>query len=325
MYDTVAYGYAAHFFRHYKDDFMSTQKNERYRPITFKLIGSLALTLVASSCFSAEQNAIFPESQNVIIEKQHEDDILPNNFAVSLYKPNYILPFYFTGSPYNSIYVNETPNDESLKQTELKFQLSFKIPIVKKLLSNRTNIYFGYTQLSYWQLYNRHPFFRSTDYEPEFFIQNKINWLIGENWYFNDLTIGAVHQSNGFGNTMERSWNRVYLETTFSNDHISAIIRPWVIFKDSSYKKYNPDLAKYLGYGEIILGYKFGNQTISLQTHSIFECAGRYATGTLNYSFPISPYLNGFVQVFSGYGQSMIEYNHRTNSIGLGLTLNNYI
>ena len=67
----------------------------------------------------------------------------------------------------------------------------------------------AYTQLMYWQFYAKSQYFRETDYEPEVFISDNFlkNWL---------LNAGAVHESNGRGGELERSWNRAYLELNFS-------------------------------------------------------------------------------------------------------------
>jgi phospholipase A1 len=124
---------------------------------------------------------------------------------------------------------------------------------------------------------------------------------------------------------MERSWNRVYVEAIASNHNLMLSVKPWYVFHDSTYNKFNPNMSSYLGYGEIALAYKFASQVFSLQTHSLFEQGGRRATGIATYSFPLTRYLNGYIQAFSGYGQSLIEYNHRTNSVGVGIALNNLI
>lgn len=265
-----------------------------------------------------------PESA---VEKRSEKEsiIPPNYFAITFYKPNYVLPFYYTGSPYNKVYQNTTPGNEQIKNTEVKFQLSLKVPIWKCIFNRPSNLYFAYTQLSYWQAYNRTAFFRETDYEPEFFLANEINFHLFKKWTINFINIGVVHQSNGFGDSAERSWNRVYLEAITSNDVLMFSIKPWYVIHDSTYNHQNPNMANYLGYGEITLAYKIGKHVLSLQAHSLFEQGGRHLTGIFGWSFPLTPYLYGYVQVFSGYGQSLIEYDHRTNSFGLGLALNNWI
>ena len=39
----------------------------------------------------------------------------------------------------------------------------------------------------------------------------------------------------------------------------------------------------------------------------------------LSWAWPLRGHLKGYTQVFSGYGQSLIDYNYYQNVIGLGL------
>lgn len=254
-----------------------------------------------------------------------ENEIPPNFFAITFYKPTYVLPYYYTASPYSSIYQNNTPNNESIKKSEIKYQISFKVPVWKNILHRPVNLYLAYSQLSYWQAYNKTAFFRETNYEPELFLANEINFQILKYWTINFLNLGVVHESNGKGGNLERSWNRVYLEAISSNDHFMLSIKPWLVIHDQSLQKYNPNIADFLGYGQVVVAYKFYHQVISLQAHNFIESGGKHATAELTWSFPITSYLNGYVDVFSGYGQSLIEYNHRTNSAGVGIALSNWV
>lgn len=267
-----------------------------------------------------------PQPNGAVEERAlKESRIPPDFFAITFYKPTYILPYYYTGSPYQSVYNNMTPNDENIQRSELKYQLSFKVPIWRKVFHTGATLYLAYTQLSYWQAYNKNAFFRETDYEPELFLGNETNIKLFRSWYINFLNIGAVHQSNGFGGSMERSWNRIYLEAVSSMDNLMISIKPWIIFYDCTMREHNANIANYLGYGQILIAYKFMDHVFTLQTHNLFESGGKRVTAEFSWSFPITPFVDGYIQIFSGYGQSLIEYNHRTNSAGIGITLSNWI
>lgn len=257
--------------------------------------------------------------------KKKEEKIPANSFAGTFYKPTYILPYYYTGSPDNAVYQNHTPNNEQLKHQEMKFQLSFKVPLWKNILNHPSSLYFAYTQLTYWQLYNNSAFIRETDYEPEFFLANEINFHLINDWNINFLNLGAVHQSNGRGGSLERSWNRIYLEAISSTDHWLVSLKPWYVIQDGTLLRHNSNITNYLGYGRILIGYKYNGQLIALSMHNIVEGGGKRATAELTWSFPITSYLKGYAQVFSGYGQSLIEYNHRTNSVGVGVAFSDWV
>lgn len=265
--------------------------------------------------------------QETPVEKRagHEKKINSNPFSIAFYKPTYILPFYYTGSPYNQVYLNSTPNNEKINHSEFKFQLSLKVPLWQNVYNNASNFYFAYTQRSYWQLYNKTAFFRETDYSPEFFLSNEINFPLTPYFKLNFLNLGFVHQSNGFGDQLERSWNRIYLDFTFSTKNWMLNLRPWYVIHDKTMRKFNPDIARFMGHGEITLAYKYGSQVFSLQAYNFIENGAKHPSAELTWSFPITRYINGYLQGFTGYGQSLVEYNHRTNSIGVGIALNNWI
>lgn len=261
----------------------------------------------------------------VVERARKEAKILPDSFAIPFYKPTYILPYYYTGSPYKSVYDHHTPNNEGLKREEVKYQFSFKVPVWKNIFCTHTNLNFAYTQLSYWQAYNHKTFVREDDYEPELFLAHEVNYRMFGKWYLNFVNLGAVHQSNGDGNAMERSWNRLYLEAIASNNNWMVSVKPWYVFHDHTMEKDNPNITSYLGYGQLLVAYKYYRQVFAIQAHSLVECGGRRATAELTWSFPITGFINGYVDLFSGYGQSLIEYNHRTNSAGVGIAFNNWI
>lgn len=278
----------------------------------------------ASSAMVVKSN-LNPEPDNAVLKRiDKENKISPRSFAIAFHRPTYVLPFYYTRSPDNGVYAGETPEHEKLKRAELKFQLSFKVPIWKNMFNYPSSLYLAYTQVSYWQAYDHDPFFRETNYEPELFVANEINFHLGKDWYLNFINVGLDHQSNGFGGTMERSWNRAIASIVFSSDHWVVVLKPWLIIKDNTYERQNPNMVNYMGNGAIMIGYKYHRQFFALESRNLLQ-SPRRSGNTLTWSFPLTEYLKGYVQFFSGYGQSLIEYNHRTNSFGVGVALSDWL
>ena len=43
-----------------------------------------------------------------------------------------------------------------------------------------------------------------------------------------------------------------------------------------------------------------------------------------DYTFPLKGRLKAYVQGFHGYGENLLDYNHKHNSIGFGLMFNDW-
>ena len=151
-----------------------------------------------------------------------EKKIQKSEYGISFFEPTYILPFYYTGKPYNQVYQGHTPDNQTVMSEELKAQLSFELPVWLNMFHSNYSIYVTYTQLSYWQLYANSQYFRETNYEPSIFVSDHFlpNWL---------ASVGIVHQSNGRGVPLERSWNRLFLDVSFSGKHWLINIKPWLL------------------------------------------------------------------------------------------------
>jgi phospholipase A1/A2 len=287
------------------------------------LIGSSLLLFQATVCLAAFNNDMNSQYKNNVIDvRAAKENKIPPYFGITAYRPNYILPYYYTGSPYYAVYNNNTPNNETIDHSEFKFQISLKIPIWQMILGHNSSLMFAYTQLSYFQLYNTKTFVRETDYEPEFFLANKIDYHLSKNWLFNNVNVGINHQSNGYGNDLQRGWDRLYLEAIASSNHWMVSLQPWYVIDTNDN---NSNISKYLGHGQALVSYEIHQHVFSFQARNFLEHEARYVTGELTWSFPLTKYVKGYVQIFSGYGQSLIEYNHHTNSAGLGIALTDWI
>lgn len=246
-------------------------------------------------------------------------------FLFRAHRANYVLPLKYSSSP------NSTPFQESgmpaadlgLDPIEAELQLSFKIKGIEGVFGHRNaDLWFGYAVTSFWQAYNSRissPF-RETNYEPEAMLVYRTNYEIaGFRGRF--LNLALSHQSNGRGEELSRSWNRVYAQLGFERGNLNVLIRPWYRIPEAAADDDNPDIEDYLGRGDLQLIYNKGRHTYSLLLRNNFRARENHGAVKLNWSFPLYGRLKGYVQYFDGYGESLIDYNHSQQSLGLGLSL----
>lgn len=239
------------------------------------------------------------------------------------YHPNYFMPFYYTASPYQAYYDGNAPDGQRIAQQEIQFQLSLKVPVIRHLVWQNLSLYVAYTQLSFWQAYSESAFFRETNYEPEVFLQYQWEKSLSPHWRLKTLQVGAMHQSNGRGGELERSWNRAYVKALFAaGDSFQLYVMPWYVLHDKAYERYDPQMAHYLGHGQLGLIYKWNGLVTTLTSRNNFESGFSRGAEIFTASYPVFHNFRVYVQLFSGYGQSLAEYNHYTNGFGIGLALN---
>lgn len=260
------------------------------------------------------------DNRSIVEQRLKQEELISENlFGITFYKPTYIMPFYYTSKPYYQVYEGKTPDNQKVDKAEFKAQMSFRFPVWKNIFDTNTSLNVAYTQSMFWQLYAKSQYFRETDYEPELFLMKKI---VGNLWG----ALGAVHQSNGRGGDMERSWNRIYANLLFSRYNFAISFRPWILIFDSvSSDLHNKNIASYLGHGELVASYKIKDVTLSTLLRNNIESGFKRGAVEFDVSFPLHRLVKGYIQVFSGYGQSLIEYNHYTNSAGIGIALSDWI
>lgn len=246
------------------------------------------------------------------------------------YQPIYLMPGFWT-SKKNELPESENPNNietekQNLTSTEAKFQLSLKTKAVENILGNNGDLWLGYTQSSRWQVYNSEESrpFRETNYEPEASFVLRTNYdLFGLNWRMLGLTIN--HQSNGRSDPLSRSWNRVMLNLGFEKDNFALMVRPWYRFEENREDDNNPEIKNYIGRGDMTAFYRHNEHDFSLMLrHTLKGGDDNRGAIQFDWSFPISGRLRGQFQLFDGYGESLIDYNHRATYVGLGVSLMNW-
>ncbi|PAF47962.1 hypothetical protein BKH41_06800 [Helicobacter sp. 12S02232-10] len=238
----------------------------------------------------------------------------------------YILPYYHS---FSGVYGINQPN-------EIKIQISFKIPVFERVFWTKGSIYFAYTQTMWFQMYNirySNPV-RDTNYQPEFFYSYPLEWNL---WggKITQVWAGVQHLSNGIGGEdcyreslkipsgpkcrSRTAGNRFLAHIFWKKSGFVADLSVWPYVPK---RKDNPDLYQYMGYGNLKLSYRSKRHLGEVEIYSIFTNYAHYRGAIrLGYTFKVSKFLGIYAQYFYGYGDSLYEYNIRSNRFGIGVRM----
>ncbi len=253
-------------------------------------------------------------------------------FNFTGYQPNYFLPMQA------STHVNQAPSSPTrgttndlprYKHVEAKLQLSLRTKVAQDLLLSNADLWVAYTQQSLWQMWNQRASapFRGTDYQPELiyamptprFLQVPVS-----GWSWRMVQLGLLHESNGQTGSLSRSWSHLYALAGFERGNVTASWRleQRVDAFQSANKDDNPDIVHYLGRSRFQLGWVPGLSTASLTWRPSLTGKGSVQ---LDWTFPLARSkpdgARAYVQLFHGYGASVLDYNFRQSTLGLGLAL----
>lgn len=245
-------------------------------------------------------------------------------YDIRFYNPNYLLIGRYTDN------VNKAPfealaaaagEDLDLNSTEAKFQLSFKARLFTTD-DRRFGVWAAYTQQNQWQVYNGNlsrPF-RETNYMPELFVSYGPKLDLGAGFRWSVLNAGYNHQSNGRTDSLSRSWDRLYAEAGIENGNLALFGKLWWRIPEKDEEDDNPDITDYYGHGSLSALYRWkGNSFLATARGNVSTGKGAFEFGWT--SPPILGPLRGYVQVFTGYGESLIDYNWKQTTIGAGVAL----
>lgn len=228
--------------------------------------------------------------------------------GLSLHKAMFVLP---------ATYSPDYPSSE----TELIFQISAKQSLFG------TNIFVGYTQRSFWQVYDsqRSRPFRETNYNPELFYR----WIaLDPDWLGWGADVGIEHESNGQDIPDSRSWNRIYFAPFRAKGKTGVYLKTWFRLPEDDKETPddpkgddNPDIDDYYGYTELHVQKQIGRQQLISGMFRINPATGKGALN-LNYTIPSNDgYLFYQVYLWHGYGESLLDYNDSVTRIGFGVAL----
>ena len=236
--------------------------------------------------------------------------MITGDFGLYPYKKNYLLPATFD--------LNKTEDRSSF---ETSFQISIEKPISYNFFKLGESISAAYTQKSFWQTNSDSSPFRETNYKPEIFVQ----FPYKNSEAIKGFKVSLMHESNGRNNEYSRSWNRIYLESYLQFSNFFVIPRVWYRIPEKNSDDDNPDIDKYYGYGNLTLLYPYKKHNFELMLRNNMRINSQNkGAAELNWTFPLPDFLStpnsyGFVQIFSGYGNSLIDYDRESHKIGFGI------
>lgn len=216
-------------------------------------------------------------------------------------------------------------------------QLSVRTKVAKGLLvsdsTRKDALWFGYTQKSFWQLFNgelSRPF-RATDHQPELMYIYPTNADLGNGWTWRYAGLSINHQSNGQALPLSRSWNRAIVMAGADHTNGSRIeAKLWHRLPETAADDDNPDISQLMGRGEVSAVWAASPKTsVGLTMRHALKAGGK---GSIQIDWLQQPSnstqalgaaagLRYHVQLFSGYGDSLTDYNHKRTALRVGLSL----
>ncbi len=258
-------------------------------------------------------------------------------WAIRAHRENYFLLYTYNGHLDKQPYESVNPGTQ-LQDAETKFQVSLKMKLLEDIpvFGKKVDVWAAYTQLSQWQFWNwsNSAPFRETNYEPEVLFNTRMGddlvRLGGDPLKLQFIQVGLNHQSNGQSEPLSRSWNRFVANFGFeSGSHFDVVIKTWYRLPESAENDDNPDIDSYLGYGELWAGYHGKTCGIDYHFALMFRNNLRFdddnrSTLQLGFDFTCIGPLNCYIQYFTGYGETLVDYNHYTNRIGVGVMIKDW-
>jgi outer membrane phospholipase A len=210
--------------------------------------------------------------------------------------------------------------------------LKYKLLDFKDNWDPLTHLYVAYTQTSFWDLLTKDPSFYDTSYKPSIFFYYPD--VFQKDFFQLDLQLGAEHESNGRGGTLERSFNTIYLQPKATIDlpyNLQFFLQPraWLYARVGSN---NEDIAHYHGYADLLAALTWldpnSGERIQLSTKFLVGDEGSHAGLLYDLRFNVAgvPLLRKFnpsiqVQYFTGYGQTLLQYNEKSHALRAGICL----
>jgi phospholipase A1 len=256
---------------------------------------------------------------------------LNSDFGLYAYKTNYLLPLSVSSSKY--LYWSDKGVNEEYssyyKQYEAEFQLSLKKPVSFNFFGLNEIIALAYTQKVWWQIYAKSSPFRETNYEPEIYVTIPSTKELDQKSGIKGIRFGFVHESNGRFGLQSRSWNRLYVSTIWQHSRLFTNFRVWYRIPEDDKTSPtqlsgddNPSISDYMGYGDISFAYIRGKSQFGMVLRNNLDINDNKGAVMVDWSYPL-PYAKDsfwYLKIFSGYGESLIDYDRHVDKLSFGFS-----
>jgi phospholipase A1/A2 len=282
----------------------------------------LTMTLLVSAvCASAQETSEnHRETQEPQFSYSWEQRLISDAalapFVLEPHEPTYVLITHlrsFNYGPYRAL----DPTDR-FTRNELKLGFSLQTKLIDDLFGHDGDLWASYTQTSYWQVFSPSAPFRETNYNPAVRLAFLTRWEL-PGFTLRAVDIGIRHDSNGQAGSLSRSWNRAYADFKLTRGSLVVDVRPWIRIGDV---EDNPNIEDYYGHFELQASWNHHEQLFSVTLRNPLS---HHFGAELDWSPRITGRLRGLVQWYYGYGENLIDYDHKNNRIGVGLLLTDWL
>lgn len=254
-------------------------------------------------------------------------------FGFNAYKSNFIMPVKVSNHPYPS-YV---PSDK-YETTEAEIQFSISYDLFSDLFGLEGLYGAAVTEHAFWQVYATSSPFREMVFNPELYALFPFRADFGF-VSMKTLKVTFSHMSNGQGNiekldvnksdypefdpnwlkNRSRAWNYVSGVFRLQSGALLTDVTVW-LRTDGGGEDDNPDILDYLGYGQLDLHYYYRQNQFDLMTR--FNPLTNRGAVEAGWSFPVygRDSVYWYIKGFSGYGESLIDYDRAVNSVAFGFS-----
>lgn len=224
-----------------------------------------------------------------------------------LYKDNY---FVFGTS------LKERP---SVKNTNVKFQISISQRLTKSTLPWGTYLYLFYSQKCFWNVLEESMPMTDLNFNPGIGLGKP---LFVRNRFIGELKLMAEHESNGKDGDNSRSWNKVSLAANvFLSPNLVVHGKTWIPIIDG---QNNKDILNYCGIYQVGISLRTNDNKIGFSTLLTKRRGWNLNYNTLvelSYRFNNNQNQYFFLQYYNGYGEGLLEYNKFHSQLRAGIVI----